>query len=291
MRLFPGVAALGYAARGWAVLPLHVPLPQGCSCEQDCGAGAGKHPRTRHGLKEASRNPDRIWSWWRRWPEANVGIRTGRESGLVVLDVDARHDGEASLETLEATYDRLPQTLTAHSGGGGRHLYFQHPGGHIPNSAQLGGLSGLDVRADGGYIVAPPSLHQSGQHYRWEEPMHPLAALPGWLCELLTLPGHPARSVPPTHHRTLPGETEQFWLRLALERSRPGTRNVTGYWLACRLRDAGISQEAAEAILLRYASQVPTGDHPYPAREALASLRSAYQSLVPAFPTKAHSAS
>jgi hypothetical protein len=103
MRLSPGVAALGYAARGWAVLPVHVPLPQGCSCEQDCGASAGKHPRTRHGLKEASRNPDRIWIWWRRWPEANVGIRTGRESGLVVLDVDVRHDGEASLETLEAT--------------------------------------------------------------------------------------------------------------------------------------------------------------------------------------------
>ncbi len=288
MRLSPGVAALSYAARGWAVLPVHTPLAQGCSCEQDCGSSAGKHPRTRHGLKEASRNPDRIWRWWRRWPDANVGIRTGRESGLVVLDVDVRHDGEASLETLEATYDRLPQTLTAHSGGGGRHLYFQHPGGYIPNSAQLGGLSGLDVRADGGYIVAPPSLHQSGQHYHWEEPIHPLAALPGWLCEMLTPPGHPARGVPPTYHRALPGETEQFWLRLALERARPGTRNVTGYWLACRLRDAGVSQEAAEAVLLRYAAQVPAGDHPYPAREALASLRSAYQSPVPACPSTSH---
>ncbi len=280
MRLSPGVAALSYAARGWAVLPVHTPLTQGgCSCEQDCGASAGKHPRTRHGLKEASCSPDRIWSWWRRWPEANVGICTGRASGLVVLDVDDRHGGDASLETLEATYDQLPPTLTVHSGGGGRHLYFQHPGVYIPNSAQLGGLSGLDVRADGGYIVAPPSLHQSGLRYRWEEPRHPLATLPAWLGELLAPPEHPVRGVPPIHRLAPQGAAEQFWLWLALERARPGTRNVTGYWLACRLRDAGVSQEAAEAIVLRYAAQVPPGDHPYQDREALASLRSAYQSL------------
>lgn len=285
MPLSPGVAALRYAARGWVVLPVHSPRPQGCSCEQDCGS-AGKHPRTRHGLKEASRNPDRIWSWWRRWPDANVGIRTGRESGLVVLDVDVRHGGDASLEALEATYDRLPRTLTAHSGGGGRHLYFQHPGGHIPNSARLGGFSGLDVRADGGYIVAPPSLHQSGQRYTWEEPLLSRAALPFWLCELLTPPEHPERGAAPINRLAPQGQPEQFWLRLALERAHPGTRNVTGYWLACRLRDAGITQQAAEAVLLRYAAQVAAGDHPYQAREALASLRSAYQSQILDRPTE-----
>jgi hypothetical protein len=279
MHLSSGVVALSYAARGWAVLPVHTPLAQGgCSCGQDCGSSAGKHPRTRHGLKEASRNPDRIWNWWRRWPEANVGIRTGRESGLVVLDVDVRHDGEASLETLEATYNRLPQTLTASSGGGGRHLYFRHPGGHIPNNAQLGGLPGLDVRADGGYIVAPPSLHQSGQRYRWEEPTHPLEALPDWLYEVLTPPEPPARRVSSITRLAPQGETEQYWLCRALARARPGTRNVTGYWLACCLRDAGVSQAAAAAILQRYAAQVAAGDHPYSVREALASLRSAYRS-------------
>ncbi len=286
MPLSPGIAALGYAARGWLVLPVHSPRPQGCSCEQDCGSSVGKHPRTRHGLKEASRNPDRIWSWWRRWPDANVGIRTGRESGLVVLDVDARHGGDTSLESLEATYDRLPRTLTAHSGGGGRHLYFRHPGGRIPNSAQLRGFSGLDVRADGGYIVAPPSLHQSGQRYTWEEPLLSLAVLPFWLGELLTPPGHPERGAAPINRLVSQGQAEQFWLRLALERAQPGTRNVTGYWLACRLRDAGITQVAAEAVLLRYAAQVAAGDHPYHAREALASLRSAYQSLVLGQPTE-----
>ncbi len=278
MPFSPGVAALSYAARGWAVVPLHTPHLQGCSCEQDCGSSAGKHPRTRHGLKEASRSPDRIWRWWRRWPDANVGIRTGRESGLVVRDVDVRHGGDTSLEALEATYDRLPPTLTALSGGGGKHLYFLYPGSHIPNSAQLGRFSGLDVRGDGGYIVAPPSLHQSGQHYAWEVLSYPVAALPPWLCDLLTPPGRSISGEPPRSRVSSSSEAEARWLRLALERARPGTRNVTGYWLACRLREAGVSQEAAEAMLLRYAAQVPTGDHPYQAREALASLRSAYQS-------------
>ena len=279
MPLSPGVAALGYAARGWAVVPVHTPHLQGCSCEQDCGASAGKHPRTRHGLNEASKNPDRIWRWWRRWPDANVGIRTGRESGLVVLDVDVRHGGDASLATLEATYDRLPRTLTALSGGGGKHLYFRHPGQRIPNCAQLGGFSGLDVRADGGYIVAPPSLHQSGQRYTWEEPVHPPVVLPFWLCKMLTPPRHPEQGAPPINRLPTQGEAEQFWLHLALERAHPGTRNVTGYWLACRLRDAGVNQRTAEVILRRYAAEVASGDHPYHEREALASLRSAYQSL------------
>jgi Bifunctional DNA primase/polymerase, N-terminal len=272
-----GGTALAYAARGWQVLPVHTPIAEGCSCGQDCGASAGKHPRTLHGFKEASRHPDRIWHWWRRWPDANIGIRTGQESRLVVLDVDGRHRGEESLEILEATYDRLPPTLTAQSGSGGRHLYFQHPGQRITNSAQLAGFAGLDVRGDGGYIVAPPSLHRSGQRYAWVDATHPLAALPLWLRELFAPPEQPQRNVAPVKRLGPPGATEAYWLRRALERARPGTRNVTGFWLACHLRDEGVRVDAARAVLLRYAEQVIAGDHPYEVREALSSLRSAYQ--------------
>jgi hypothetical protein len=195
------------------------------------------------------------------------------------LDVDARHGGEDSLEELEATYDRLPSTLTALSGGGGRHLYFQHPGARISNSTQLAGFAGLDVRGDGGYIVAPPSLHQSGQHYRWVDDACPLAALPPWLIDLLIPPARPEPAHYPVPHLAPGEQAEAFWLRQALERSRPGTRNATGYWLACRLRQSGLGIEAARAIMLRYAAQVAPGDHPYQEREALSSLRSAYQHI------------
>ena len=216
-----------YAARGWQVLPVHTPIAEGCSCGQDCGASAGKHPRTLHGFKEASRHPDRIWHWWRRWPDANIGIRTGQESRLVVMEVDGRHGGEESLEILEATYDRLPPTLTAQSGSGGRHLYFLHPGQRITNSEQLAGFAGLDVRGDGGYIVAPPSLHRSGQRYAWVDATHPLAALPLWLRELFAPPEQPQRNVTPVKRLGPPGATEAYWLRRALERARPGTRGTS----------------------------------------------------------------
>jgi hypothetical protein len=271
------LAALTYAARGWPIVPLHTPSAEGCSCEQDCGGSVGKHPRTPHGLHDASRQPDQLWSWWHRWPDANVGIRTGRESSIVVLDVDPRHGGEDSLAALESTYEALPETLTAQSGGGGQHRYFRHPGARLPNSAEVGGYAGMDVRGDGGYIVAPPSLHQSGQIYRWQEPTHPLAPLPEWLSALLMHRLERPKLASRRRHQAPLGAGEQSWLQVALERARPGTRNSTGYWLACRLRDAGLGFQEAEAILLRYAAQVAAGDHPYTAREALSSLRSAYQ--------------
>src|SRR5262249_7711134 len=162
----------------------------------------------------------------------------GQESGLIVLDVDARHGGEDSLATLEATYDRLPDTLTAHSGGGGRHLYFLHPGQRVPNSAQVNGYAGLDLRGDGGYILAPPSQHQSGQRYAWQDEAHPPANLPEWMGTLLTRRQELPRPYPLMRRPEFTDDAVQFWLHLALERARPGNRNATGYWLACRLRDA-----------------------------------------------------
>jgi len=269
--------ALAYAARRWLILPLHTPDAEGCSCGQDCGGSRGKHPRTPHGLYDASRQPDQLWRWWQRWPDANIGIRTGQGSSLVVLDVDVRHGGDGSLCALEALYERLPPTLTAHSGGGGQHRYFRHPGGPLlPNRIEVGGYAGLDVRADGGYIVAPPSRHQSGQLYRWQEPIQPLVALPDWLCVLFAQRTPPASPLPPHLRGRATPDRHQFWLRLALERARPGRRNETGYWLACRLREAGVSFAEAEAVLRDYAAQVAAGEHPYLEREALASLHSAY---------------
>lgn len=178
-------AAGRYAALGWPVLPLHTPTADGgCSCTRAACDAPGKHPRTRAGLSDAATDPATVASWWRRWPTANVGVATGARCGLVVVDVDGPA-GAASLTALQADHGPVPATrqqMTAR----GRHLLFAHPGGRLPNSAgKLG--EGLDVRGDGGFIVAAPSVHVTGHRYTWSgQPDHrEVAPLPGWLHQLL----------------------------------------------------------------------------------------------------------
>lgn len=164
-------AALEYAARGWAVLPVQ---PR------------GKTPIVDDWPSQASCDPETIRGWWERFPSAGVGIATGPGSGLVVLDVDPDATGDESLLALVHAHGRLPGTAISLTGGGGRHYLFAHPGGDIRNSAgKLG--PGLDVRGAGGFVVAPPSVHPNGREYTWDggEPGD-VAELPGWLLELLT---------------------------------------------------------------------------------------------------------
>ncbi len=114
-----------------------------------------KRPLTEHGLKDASTDVEQIREWWTRRPDAGIAVRTGSESDLVVLDVDGEA-GADSLHELERRHGELPETSARETGGGGEHYYFTHPGGEIRNSAgKLG--PGLDIRADGGYVVCPPS--------------------------------------------------------------------------------------------------------------------------------------
>jgi hypothetical protein len=160
-------AAVEYAGRGLPVFPCN-----------------GKLPRTEHGFQDASTDTEAVLAWWTRWPEANIGIPTGAASGLVVLDVDVQHGGAGALAELERKHGKLPRAPEVLTGGGGKHLYFAHPGREVRNSAgKLG--PGLDVRADGGYVIAPPSLHPSGRPYRWlrGEGKLELPAPPAWLLE------------------------------------------------------------------------------------------------------------
>ncbi len=231
----PFAAALQYAARGWPVLPLHTPDAEGrCSCHKPDCKDVGKHPRTLRGLKDASLDPVVITGWWRKWPNANVGLRTGARSGIVVLDVDAGTGGRETLVQLVAHYGPLPPTLTVETGGGGIHLVFAHPGVRVTTQAgQLG--PGLDVRGDGGYIVAPPSLHRSGRRYQWvpgtAEGRSP-APLPPWIV------GRAARPAGSSAH--LADEAP------ILE----GQRNTTLTSLAGKLRHDGLSERAILAALL-----------------------------------------
>jgi hypothetical protein len=230
-------AALAYARRGWPVFPLHSAQEGQCSCRRSGCSSIGKHPRTAHGLKDATVDDACIRAWWAQWPDANVGIVTGSPSRLVVLDVDPRHGGDESLTELERQHGKLPETVESLTGGGGRHLLFQHPGGLITSKPLA---SGLDIKADGGYIVAPPSSHASGEPYRWEISSHPedmpLAALPSWLAEFTA---QPIRSGPSTQGAD----------REESKTIRQGERNTTLTRLAGAMRRQGTNEEVIRQAL------------------------------------------
>jgi putative DNA primase/helicase len=188
-------AALLYARLGWFVFPVYEVrpgprTPLDCTCPPwsktrkagVCG-NAGKHPRTRSGLNDATRDLVTIHAWWHRWPRANVGIATG-PSGLVVVDVDPRNDGDESLRALEAEHGALPLTPLALTGGGGWHHVLARPDdmARVPTFSPA---QGIDVKADGGFIVGAPSLHYSGRYYAWDLTASPedtpRAAVTAWL--------------------------------------------------------------------------------------------------------------
>lgn len=160
-------AAIIYATCGWAVLP----------CDP-----RGKVPLNANGSRGASADHAIVESWWRKWPTANVGIATGRASGLVVLDVD-NANGKQGDRSLVALTKRgyLPETLTSRTGSGGAHLFFQVPDGERVANSQSKLGPGLDIRGDGGYVVAPPSIHANGKRYRWVRSDAAPALFPNWV--------------------------------------------------------------------------------------------------------------
>jgi putative DNA primase/helicase len=170
-----------------------------------------------NGVKGATDDFTTVVEWLLMQPEANWGIATGQGSGLVVLDIDPRHGGEESLLALTAQYGRLPETLEVLTGGGGRHLYFRYPDGvDVRNSAGALG-PGLDIRGEGGYVVAPPSIHISGGIYQWDDMSDPEndepVDLPDWLLELISVPPKApsnGRQVP--NGATVPQGQRNSWL-------------------------------------------------------------------------------
>lgn len=177
--------ALNYSRRGWKVIPLHSLLNGICSCGRPDCQSKGKHPLTKSGLKDGATDEAKIREWWVQNQDANIGIVTGEESGIFVLDVDAGSGGYESLTILEAAHGPLPITLTANTGGGGKHFLFRHPGIRVRNSVKSLG-DGLDIRGDGGYIVAAPSNHKSGNLYGWVDPDQEISEAPEWLLDLVT---------------------------------------------------------------------------------------------------------
>lgn len=171
-------AALEYAERGWPVIPLHTVRPDGrCTCNHDDCKSPGKHPRIDKGLLNASKDPEKIKSWWGMWPVANIGVRTGPESGIIVMDIDDEALAKEAIGDKE-----IPETLIQETGSGGKHLIFAYPGKPVKSGTKI--IPGVDSRADGGYIVVPPSNHKSGRQYEWINSFD-IAPAPEWWINLI----------------------------------------------------------------------------------------------------------
>jgi putative DNA primase/helicase len=219
-------SALWYARHGWRVFPLQWVRDHGgalrCSCKDFATCDSpGKHPLTSHGVYEATVDLALLRDWWARCPSANIGLACGAPSGVWALDVDGP-DGADTLADLQAQQGALPATVENLTGGGGRHLLFRHdPQRPIGNRVKF--LPGLDTRADGGYIILPPSLHISGRRYAWESSGRPegvaIADAPPWLTDLVATGARPSNGkakdrtlLPP---RISKGERHNWMLSLA----------------------------------------------------------------------------
>ena len=192
-----------YIGRGWSIIPIRP---------------GDKRPLVRwEEFQHRHPSEAEAGAWFYRWREAGIGILTGAISGLVVIDVDVRHGGDVALEHLEREHGRFPMTVECRTGGGGRHLYFAHPGGLVRNKVGL--APGVDLRGDGGYVVAPPSRHASGLQYAWVDGRAPgntaLVPLPNWV--LRQAFEEPARR----------GHSIAYWRRLVCDGVPAGERNNT----------------------------------------------------------------
>ncbi|ERI13542.1 ATPase [Ochrobactrum sp. EGD-AQ16] len=173
--------ALSYTARNWPVFPCRAADEEFVDEDGLIEILATKTPLTSNGFRGATLNERIVRELWRRNPAAMVGVPTGAPIGAWVLDIDPKHGGPDTLAALEAEHGALPATLTAETTSGGRHYFFKHKAG-VRNRGALG--AGIDVRGDGGYVIAAGSVPAIGQPYRWLVDMEPVGA-PDWLLELV----------------------------------------------------------------------------------------------------------
>lgn len=191
-------SALWYIQHDWFVVPLYEPLftdgaCAGCACEQwkqkhhpgfVCET-PGKHPRLSDWEEQATNNEAVALEWWRRWPNANIGIAAGK-SGLLVFDVDSYKDNYEGEQLMSRENE---ETVTSLTGSGGTHLIYRMPEDALYTNAKGTLPKGIDIRGWGGQFVAPPSIHPSGRRYQWEVGYGPHERtplpLPDAICDIL----------------------------------------------------------------------------------------------------------
>jgi Bifunctional DNA primase/polymerase, N-terminal len=241
--------ALQLADQGAENVPLYWPIPGGCSCVAGAACNSpGKHPIPVNGHKAATSDVARIVRWWTETPQANVGIRPS--VGVVVLDVDPRNGGATALVDL-LDGRKLPQTLTAQTGGGGLHIWLRCPPPTWGYRRKL--ITGVDIKTHDGLVVAPPSRHTSGRRYAWANDLE-IAPAPDWLLPMLARPQPAPRRSIPARYRTGTAKAQRLRVEALCHRvaSVPEGgdhltegRNSTLHWAAMRLVEDGLDDLAS----------------------------------------------
>lgn len=233
--------ALSAVEHGFEVFALHwAKAPNRCSCGDIMCPSPAKHPYRRfapRGFHDATRNRRLVEKIWTEVPPANIGLRTG---AVIVLDIDPRHGGDESLRELERTHGSISPTWRCLTGGGGEHIYFRAPAARTIRNSAGSIAQGIDVRGEGGYVLAAGSLHASGRTYEWSVDHHPdeleLADPPEWL---LALAGSPQK----------PSRTAEQWQAIAAQPVAEGKRNATAAALYGHLVRRDVDAKVALELL------------------------------------------
>lgn len=235
--------ALKYAQFGFLVFPVHTVKDGKCTCGKDDCSSPAKHPRTVRGLKQASKDLNFVKNLFGNfnYRSANIAIRTGKESNLVVVDVDSTKGGR-----IEDLYNFVPKEILEKTlwikTGGGFHLYFAFPQTvEIRNSTSKLGNK-IDIRGEGNYVVAPPSMHISGKHYEFFN-NNDILPFPQAFIEKLNKPEAQAEK---NLSNGKPLQADLY---------SEGTRNDSLTSVAGKLRHAGLSESELEPALLKINSE------------------------------------
>lgn len=240
----------GYASAGLGVFPLQTMRDGRCTCGWAGCHSPAKHPliphahrkddpardtcrgecgRLGHGLYDATTDLGQIAEWLAAYPGCNWAVRP--PLGVIILDVDPRNGGGTAMLELQDKHGKLPPTLTAKTGGGGLHIWLSYNG---PTRGKL--TTGVDVKCNTGYVVAPPSLHESGRHYDWLD-TRPAAYAPQWVKNMLN---PPVRRFPPRQSQAGEGSLDGLIRAVLAAGTGPGSRNDRLYWACCRAHEKGL---------------------------------------------------
>ena len=290
-------SAMALADKGLSVFPAHRVLDGICSCEKDDCDTPGKHPIGAKWQERASYLPSDIRREWDNRLYANIGIATGQQHGIVVLDVDVSNGkpGIQSLKRLAKDFGlKLKSLPVARTGSGGFHIFFAHPGVTIPNAVGREDTNnpfqeypGLDIRGEGGLVIGPGSVHANGCFYEWVQELgddYPLGQMPQGLIDLIKKYENTStnRNVISRHNPSKAEYVESrgdfLDIKQFIKGVPEGGRNDALWRLACKMRSQGVPSFYAE-LIQSFAAAVC--DPPYDEDTALEMVDRAYQKFDP----------